>query len=185
MKRNLSSVVEIKTGIFAKPILKGEAFYLQAKNFDESGKIVKPLFPDLAIDRLTQKHLLKVGDVLFAAKGSKNFAICFDEENMQAVASTTFFVLRIQSKLVLPEYLAWVLNNSLTQNFLKRNAIGTSMVSISKTVLEEMEISIPTLEKQKNILEISRLAKQENELRLKIAELRQIQIQQEIINAIK
>ena len=59
------------------------------------------------------------------------------------------------------------------------------MVSISKTVLEEMEISIPALEKQKKILEISKLAKQENELRIKIAGLRQIQIQQEIINSIK
>ena len=185
MKKNLSTIVEIRTGIFAQPIPKGEAFYLQAKNFDETGRIVKPLFPDLAIDRLNQKHLLKVGDVLFAAKGSKNFAACFVEENVKAVASTTFFVLRLQSKAVLPEFLVWILNNSLTQKFLKRRAVGTSMVSISKAVLEDLEIPIPSIQQQLHIREISRLATEENGLRLKIAELRQIRIQQEITNAIK
>lgn len=185
MQMNLSNIAEIRTGFFAKPILGGEAVYLQAKNFNESGEIKNHLFPDLAIDRQTEKHLLEVGDVLFAAKGSKNFATYFREENVKAVASTTFFVLRIQTKTLIPEYLAWFLNNPDTLSELKKNAIGSSMVSIPKTVLENLEISIPSLEKQKCIVSVSELAKREKVIRERIAELRQKLIQQEIINAIK
>ena len=41
--------------------------YLQAKHFDESGKLHSTPHPDLRPDSITEKHMLKPGDVLFAA----------------------------------------------------------------------------------------------------------------------
>lgn len=184
MNTNLTQIADIKTGIFAKTELTGEVVYLQAKHFDEFGELSSVLQADLETANLTDKHLLRNGDVLFAAKGTKNFASVFRGEFL-AVASTTFFVIRVRESLILPDYLAWILNSSATQSLLKRHAIGSAMVSISKAVLEELEISIPPIEKQKQILEISRLSKAERDLRLKIAELRQRQIQQQITNVIK
>lgn len=184
MNTKLSQIAEIKTGIFAKPELEGKVVYLQAKHFNEFGDLGTSLWPDLTADGLTDKHLLKPGDVLFAAKGTKNFAAVY-KGDFPAVASTTFFVIRIRESKVLPDYLVWILNNSVMQNFLKRQAIGSSIVSISKTVLKELEITVPSIEKQKQVLKISRLGKEEHDLRLKIAELRQLRIQQEITNAIK
>ena len=87
--------------------------------------------------------------------------------------------------IILPEYLTWFLNNPAAQNILKRNAIGSSIASISKVVLENLEITVPPISKQQEILELSRLSRKENEILLKIAELKQQQIQQQIINAIK
>lgn len=143
------------------------------------------LHPDLKVEGIPQKHLLRHGDVLFAAKGTKNFAAVYENYNNPAVASTSFFVIRLTKGNVQPEYLAWFLNNHSTQTLLKGQAIGTSIASISKVVLESTEISIPGIEIQKAILQITKLRNKEKSLKQQIETLREKQIQQQILNAIK
>jgi hypothetical protein len=185
LKRPLKNITTIQTGIFAKPELGGDIVYLQAKHFFENGTISASLHPDLKLEDIGSRHLLQPGDVLFAAKGSKNFAAVYESHNPPAVASTSFFVLRFAQSQLLPEYLAWFLNNPPTQVLLKGLAIGTSMPSISKQVLENLEIPLPDLETQKVILEISKLRAKEKALKQEIETLREKQIQQQIINALK
>ncbi|MBN1337910.1 MAG: restriction endonuclease subunit S, partial [Bacteroidales bacterium] len=138
MKTSLKNITSIQTGVFAKPIQKGEIVYLQARHFDENGELAETLYPDLSADNKLNKHLLRKGDILFAAKGSKNFAACFKNAEMPAVASTSFFVIRLNEKNVLPGYLTWFLNHPSTQTLLKGQARGSSIVSISKAVLNEL-----------------------------------------------
>jgi restriction endonuclease S subunit len=185
LKTTLKHIASIQTGVFAKPIHKGEIVYLQAKHFDENGQLLSTLHTDLKADGISNKHLLKHGDVLFAAKGTKNFAAIYENQNNPAVASTSFFVIRMTDKKVLSEYLAWFLNSSSAQTLLKRQALGTSIPSISKQVLEELEIPVPGIKKQKLILTIYQLGNKEKNLRKQIETLRKQQIQQQIINAIK
>ena len=185
MKTGIKDIGIIQTGLFAKPISKGDIVYLQAKHFDENGMLRISLHPDLKADNITDKHLPKSGDVLFAAKGSKNFAAVFENHNEPAVASTSFFVLRLHQKNILPEYLVWFLNHPSTQKILKGKAIGTSIASISKSVLEDLEIHIPSIETQKAVLKITTLRNTEKNLLRKIDSLRERKIQQQIINAIK
>lgn len=143
------------------------------------------LHPDLMEDGISEKHLLRNGDVLFAAKGAKNFAVVFENHNKKAVASPSFFVIRQTSLELLPEYLAWFLNSHSTLTLLKSQAIGSSIPSISKHVLENLEIPVPSIQTQKTILEIHQLRIREKALRQDIEILREKQIQQQIINAIK
>ncbi len=185
MKALIKDITHIQTGLFAKPSGIGELVYLQSKHFDEYGQLHSVLHPDLPAEGISEKHLLKDGDVLFAAKGTKNFAAVFENHNEPSVASTSFFVIRPTSNKVLPKFLAWFLNNHSTQTLLKGQAIGTSIPSISKQVLENLEITIPSIETQLAILQITQLRNREKSLKLKIEMLREKQIQQQIINAIK
>jgi len=187
LKTTLKHIAGIQTGFFAKPTLEGEVVYLQAKHFDEAGQICADLHPDLMADSISEKHLLRRGDVLFAAKGTKNFSTVYDIK-LPAVASTSFFVIRIENKYkqqILPQFIAWLINNPIAQAYLKGQAMGSSIASISKGVLEELEISIPSIQKQQLILKISNLRNQEVELRRQLEILREKQIQQQILNAIK
>jgi hypothetical protein len=170
LKIRLKDIAHIQTGLFAKPSGVGEIVYLQARHFDENGQLLGTLHPDLMAEDISQKHLLQPGDVLFAAKGTKNFAAVYGDEGLPSVASTSFF--------------AWFLNSPTTQTLLKGQAIGTSMVSISKSVLENLEIPRPHLQTQKAILRISALRNQEKALKLEIETLREILIQQQITKAI-
>ena len=188
MKTILKHITNIQTGVFAKPIKEGEIVYLQAKHFDENGLLISLLHPDLLAENISGKHLLQPGDVLFAAKGTKNFAAWYESKNLPAVASTSFFVIRLKENTInkiLPEFLAWYINQPVSQKFLKGNAMGTSIVSISKAVLEELEISIPDLQTQKAILIISHLRNSEKKLKQQIESLREKQIQQQIFNTLK
>lgn len=185
MKKLIKDISNIQTGLFAKPAGIGELVYLQSKHFNEYGQLHSVLYPDLVAEGISEKHLLKDGDVLFAAKGAKNFAAVFENHNEPSVASTSFFVIRPTEKKVLPQYLAWFLNNHSTQTLLKAQAIGTSIPSISKQVLENLEITVPKIEIQKAILQITKLRNKEKSLKQKIEILREKQIQHQIINAIK
>lgn len=185
MKIVIKNISSIQTGLFAKPMSNGDIVYLQAKHFNENGQLNTTLHADLNADNVTEKHLLKPGDIMFAAKGTKNFASVFESHNPSSVASTSFFVIRLTDKNILPEFLAWFLNQPATLKILKGQAIGTSIVSISKSVLEELEISIPSLKRQQVILQISHLRNVEKKLKQQIESLREKQIQQQIINILK
>lgn len=185
LKTLLKQIANIQTGLFAKPSGMGEVVYLQSRHFDENGKLLSSLHPDLMASEIAEKHFLRPGDVVFAAKGSKNFAAVYESHNEQAVASTSFFVIKLTDKEVLPEYLAWFLNNHYTLALLKGKAIGTSIPSISKKVLENLEIAVPGIETQKAILQIIKLRNKEKTLKQQIETLREKQIQQQIFNAIK
>lgn len=184
MKTVLKNITTIQTGVFAKPISKGEIVYLQSKHFDENGELSDILYPDLNSDGKIDKHLLRKGDVLFAAKGTRNFAAIYENENISAVASTSFFVIRLIKDYIIPGYLTWFLNHPNTQILLKGKARGTSIASISKSVLEELEIPVPDIKKQKLILTIYHLRNKEKNIKQQIETLREQQIQQQIINAI-
>ena len=188
MKHKVKHIANIRTGVFAKPVSKGDIIYLQAKHFDRKGRLNSILRPNLSSVGIGEKHLLKEGDVLFAAKGTKNFAAWYKDKDIPAVASTSFFVIRLIDNFhnkILPEFLAWYINQPISQRFLKMRARGTSMVSISKAALEELEIPVPEIKTQQTILKISHLSITEKELTRKIGILREKQIQQKIINVIK
>jgi len=185
LKTLVRDITSIQTGLFAKPSVDGDVVYLQSKHFDEYGQLLSTLHPNLMAESVAEKHLLKEGDVLFAAKGTKNFAAVFRNHNQPSVASTSFFVLRPTDKKVLPDYLAWFLNSQSTQTLLKGQAIGTSILSISKQVLENLEMTVPSIETQKAILHITKLRNKEKALMQAIEMLREKQIQQQIMDAIQ
>jgi restriction endonuclease S subunit len=184
LKISLNHIANIQTGVFAKSVAKGDVAYLQPKYFDESGKLTTNLAPDLNSIGISEKHILKQGDVLFAAKGSKNFATHFDLENVSAAASTSFFVIRIFEKNILPEYLTWFLNHQATMKYIKSFARGTSIPSISKEVLNDLEIIIPSFEKQQLIFKIDDLRSAEKHITLKLLSLKQALNQQQLLNAL-
>lgn len=183
MKTHLKNISNIQTGLFAKPQAEGDIVYLQPKYFNELGDLTTVLMPDLNSTEISKKHLLKQGDILFAAKGNKNFATCFGKHDLPAVASTSFFVIRVTNQKVLPEYLTWFLNHPNTQQFLKGYARGTAMVSISKSVLENIELSIPSIEMQKRILKIASYRKQELALKKQMEDLQEKYLQSLLIKS--
>lgn len=185
MKTLVRDITHIQTGLYAKPSDTGELVYLQVKHFDEFGHLLSDLYPDLPLDGISEKHILNEGDVLFAAKGGKNFAYVFENHNEPSVASTSFFVIRLTDNNVLPSYLAWFLNNHNTQIRLKGQAMGTSIPSISKQVIENLELNVPSIETQKTILQIVELFEREKSLIYEIESLREKLIQQMIINSLK
>lgn len=187
MINKLGNIAQIQTGVFRQPKGSGEIIYLQARHFSENGQLSSTLYPDLEEDKSIHKHLLQDGDVLFAAKGNKNFAALYEYHNQPAVASTTFFVIRLLPSYisVLPAFIKWFLNHPSTQSLLKKEAIGSSLASISKSVLMDLEIPIPSIAIQQSILKIEELRFKEKEIGKKIELVKEKHIQNLILKSLK
>ena len=70
----------------------------------------------------------------------------------------------------MPEYVAWYLNSPIIQNILASHALGSAIKSITKNILEDLEIPIPSIERQKAYIALDQLQKREQNIYKAIAE---------------
>ena len=73
---------------------------------------------------------------------------------------------------ILPEYLNWYISQRDAQCFLKSRQEGTHGGMISRKQLEEMMVDIPSLQLQKNIVEVASLSTREQTILNTLAEKR-------------
>lgn len=186
MKELIREVSVLKSGVYATPSDDGRIIYVQARHFETSGEFNTRVKSYLDLDEKTSKELLSDDDILFAAKGSRNFAVVYNNSNGPAVASTSFIIIRINPeyrKLILPEYVSWFLNHSRTQNRLRAEAKGTFIPAITIKALGAIPIDIPDVERQQLILDIAELRKKEKQLLAEIDAERDQLIQAKLISS--
>lgn len=139
----------------------GNAAVIQMRDISPEGEIA---WAGLARTRLpTQRppDWLADGDVLFAARGARNYAVCLSQVPAATVCAQYFFVLRCRSERLLPEYLAWHINRRPSQRYLRNNAEGTDQLSIRRAVLENMPLAVPDLAQQRLLVALADTAAQE------------------------
>lgn len=144
--------------------------YLRISDLSEGGKLViseiQPIDPALDAD---QRHRVKAGDIVLANRGTRMTAALVPE-NLDAVASSQLFVVRLKSPKILPTFLLAYLNLNNTQEHLRSHARGTYVQTLSIAILRSLEIPLLPLETQQKIASLSELADEERRL---IAELSQ------------
>lgn len=111
-----------------------------------------------------QPDWLMNGDILFAARGSRNYAILINQVTGQVVSAPHFYILRVNEQSLLPEFLVWLLNQKPLQNYFDRAAQGSFTKSIKRSILENAEITVPPIEKQKQIVGLHATLLQEKKL---------------------
>ena len=116
---------------------------------------------------------LKPGDILFMARGARNFSILIDKLPDSVLAAACFFVVRISNFEILPEYLGWYLNQLPVGEYLKRfSGRGVHMPVVRRAVLESIDIPLPPIKTQTQVSEINKLLQKEQGLYKKLAEKR-------------
>jgi len=108
---------------------------------------------------------LASGDLLFVARGNNNFAVYVDQLSEKTVCTPHFFQIRIKPSItLLPEFLAWQINQTPAQGYFSRLAQGSVLRNIKKSELAALPIVIPPRETQQKIIAIDRLTKKELQL---------------------
>lgn len=187
MLKRLGDIASIITGVYEKVHPSGDTLYLQGKHFDEYGRIREDMIitPELHAEERLGKHLLRDGDILLIAKGESNRACLYRKEIGQAVASSTFFVIRLTERGLLPEFLRWYFNTGYMQEQFSGLSRGTQISSLSKKTLSEIEVPTPLLKKQQEILEIQRLWEKEKSLTTELLNLKDVWYQKLLLNQTK
>lgn len=173
MKQKLTNLASINTGLYIKDSPIGDTYYLRVKHFDEAGKFRtdSAINKEIQMEDRLKRHLLQEGDLLLIAKGWSNKVCYYNEKIGPAVASSTFFVIRLHdTTTILPSYLQWYLNTKKMQARLAHFARGTQIMSISKKTLLQIKIDIPSIVQQESILQIQKLWDLEQKITLKLLE---------------
>ncbi len=170
MNLSLKEIAKVLIGRYQRPEVDGEVSYLQVKDFDEEGRFDGRVDNKIKKEEIPEHFYLQVNDVLYAAKGDKNFAVIYPEEIGRAVASPSFLIIRLAVNFVLPEFLVWYLNHPDVAEKLKKLATGTNIRSITGKSLAEFKVEIPPLEKQVRILELADLFEKERKIEHDLSE---------------
>ncbi len=181
----IEDIATVQFGLYAKPKDAGSAKYLQAKHFDDDGVLLERVDTFLDIDAKNEKHLLIDGDVLFVGKGFRNFASVYRKEMGAAIASSIFFVLRLDPSKVYPEFLVTLINSGAYQSLFQSMGAGSKITSIRKSELGAVSLMLPALELQKKIAHLRSLHLQDLHLNKQLINLKELRFQsvvQQLIN---
>ncbi|HAT8721403.1 TPA: restriction endonuclease subunit S [Legionella pneumophila] len=149
------------------PELKNSGIYcVQMKDINETYNVNWSTVIETILPSRQSQVSLQSGDILFAARGQRNYAALIDADLKErlAIAAPQFFVIRLNVPDVLPEYIAWFLNQTIAQRYFLSNAEGSTTPSIRRQVLEATPIILPTLKQQKTIIELAKTISKEKQL---------------------
>lgn len=173
--KKLGQVASIRMGYPFRSRLEhdpnGSTAVVQMKDVDEANQVhIEETFR-VDLDDVREQHLLRPGDLVFKSRGVTNSAAIVKMDVGPTVLAAPMLLLR-PNKAVLPAYLYWYINLPATRAALAAQAEGTSVRMISKAKLEDLDIPIPSIQKQHVITEVAQLAEREQWLLARISQER-------------
>jgi len=115
-----------------------------------------------ALEAKKEPEWLRPGDILFASRGPSNYAGHLADVPLKAVCSPHLYVLTAKNPArVLPEFIAWQINRAASQRYLRQSAEGSDQLSVRRTILEELLLTIPSIEHQHRLLALDHAARRE------------------------
>ncbi|MCE5322422.1 restriction endonuclease subunit S [bacterium] len=178
MRKTVSELADVQIGYQSRgsihPDPRGTHKVIQLKDIGNDYKLDTSDLYKIIPEREPDRYLVTCGDVLFLSRGRYHVSVVIDEQLSDTIAVGTFYILRVKSSHVLPEYMAWYINQPQTQAELKTKAQATNIPLITIAAFRDLEIDIPPLSIQHSIVELTRLVSKEQSLLAKLAKKREL-----------
>lgn len=128
-----------------------------------------------------ETYHLKENSLLFLSRGHRRVAVPITERYVQPwppdwpriVALYYFFLLTPKSDAIRPEFFAWLVNDGVLRSKLDDLATGSNIPSVPKREFLTLEVPVPSIERQTQILTLYELAIQEQAFAKRLSHLRQ------------
>lgn len=157
---------------------------LNLKAINQNGYIEDYLVEDFwANERLKTGYLTQIGDIVVRLT-TPFTAVLIDEMHTGIIIPSHFVVIRADLKRILPEYLYWLLNTEKVRQEIQQNISSTTIGAVKPMSYAALNIELITLEEQKQIGELYRLAKKELHLLNQVMEQKELYYK-EAINKIQ
>lgn len=165
----LAELCEIHSGYTARgrlePVPEGGVPALQLRDVGAEGEVPGPTFQRYDLGDLSDRYFVRGGEVVFRSRGEPNTAAALGCALAEpAAVIVPLVIMRPNRERIIPEYLAWAVNQPDSQRRLSAEAQGTSLRMIPMSVLERLEIAVPDIPTQRRIIEFSSLARREGRL---------------------
>lgn len=158
----------------------GDTYLVQIRHADEHARALVGTLDRVMLPGKREPDYLENGDVLFVAKGPRNFAVHIHDIPLASVCSQHFFHLKVpggRDARILPEFLAWQINQSAVQTYLARCGQGSVVPSITRQQIEEMPVVVPPLEVQARFVVLLQAARKEEQVLQALIENRRQMLQ--------
>jgi hypothetical protein len=147
MEKRLREIADIRVGYQfrgkVEPDPAGNVRVIQIKDLDPDRRIRLNDLATVRVDR-PEPHLARQGDLLFLARGHRQFATVIAEPVTDTIVTGFFFVVRPTTGKLYPEYLAWWINGREFQEALRPFVRGSHMPLVSKADFQEMRVAVPS-----------------------------------------
>ncbi len=173
----LPDVCTIHSGYTARSRLEGTddggVLTIQLGDISADGIIHPERLTRVQLEGLPDRYFVRAGDVVFRSRGERNTASVLDNRLREpALAVLPLLVLRPKIDVVMPEFLAWAINQPPAQRHFDLAARGTNIRMIPRSSLDDLNLEIPDIGTQEKFVAIDALAEQERALALLVAETR-------------
>jgi len=165
----LKQLVEIRTGLSLerKRGATYDDFYkkyqaITLKSFGDDIYLTSDYLDEfIATEELNPQYLTSVGDIIVRLR-SPNKAVFITDGYQGLIFPAFMSIIRILDKSKVDgEFLAYYLNSNLAHSKLANKANGTAIPMIKNSDLADLEIELPSIDRQKNIVRYMKLANQE------------------------
>jgi hypothetical protein len=185
----LRQLAQVQIGYQARrriePDPRGVCRVIQIKDLNDQGELHTEGLCRITPESNYGRYQVHLGDVLFLSRGNRNFATPLNVILANTIAAGYFFILKLDSPTVLPDYLAWYINSAPAQQFIKNVARGTHMPVVPKSAFEDLEVDVPTLRTQQTIVALDKLSKKERSLLQKLEQRRSELVRASCLQAAK
>jgi hypothetical protein len=178
MQQLISSIADIRMGATlrgrdaTRPVPAGSCHFLRIGDISQDGELLTDELICIEPNEPVNDDLfLRSGDVLFPNRGTRTTALAYRLDLPRTLVGAQFFVLRPHTARVLPEYLAWFLRTDGAARYFEGRRKGTYVQIIQRSDLAEMEMPVPPLKVQQEIVEAAGLALRERVLAERLAAL--------------
>lgn len=140
----------------------GDVLAVQMKDIADDGSIDWAGAVRTRLSGRSAADWLLDGDVVFIARGNRLLAACVEQPPRRSVCGPHLYHLRVREpRSVMPQFLAWQINQQPAQRVLRQMAEGSNQLSIRRPMLESVHVAVPSLDNQRRIVALARLARQE------------------------
>ena len=175
MKLKLKSVANIRLGASFRSGVEAAANsslrLVQMRDLVDHAVNLKSAVPIDSTGKNTDS-LIQPGDILFRSRGRNYTAAIYKGKEGRALVAAPLLLVRPDIMLAEPRYLLCWLNHPSSQHYFRSHAEGSASQMVSKRTLENFEISLPPLARQRSLADYFDLASREERLLGKIQRLR-------------
>lgn len=150
----------------------GAIAVIQMKDLTAENRVDCSGLMRIDMEKLKDHHLVKPGDLIFRSRGQVTSSAILTDDPGKAVVAAPLLRIRVKSNFVIPEYLNWFINQEPAQALLASCAEGTALKMINKQALENLDVFIPPIARQRTIITVATYEEEEQFLIKKIASKR-------------
>ena len=119
-------------------------------------------------EELSNEYLTQTGDIVVRLS-TPYTAVYIDETSEGIVVSSNFVIIRTDRKVLLPEYLYWLLNTAKLKHEMFESSSSNMLSSVKAVFFAEYNIDLIPISQQQKIAAVNSLAKKESKLLMDLA----------------